>query len=660
VTAVPQVGIDGRGRLAVLNAFPHREEIKDLHGVRYWPRSKRSPACWTMPATPGAAAALLTVLLDTGAQISPSVLKLAQEESTREARRATAADERAPLPKLPWEKWLKTTPWPHQKRGSVFLRDSSAAALGMGMGTGKSLTVVGALNMLEVSRTLVVGPVATLGVFPRELRLHSAWEYHTENGVRRTRIGTLKKLSLVDRWELVTELFDCRCGRPHCAVIGYEAMVADPVASADMAALGIEVVVYDEAHRLKAAGGTMSLTAYSWVNQIARRWGLSGTLMPQTPDDIYGTYRALDPAIFGTNKADFRTEYIQMAKTKDGTREYPKDVKRRKRLEFSEKFHSIAYVPVVDLKLPRATHAVRSFELEPVARKLYNDIRDTGIAEITAAVVAAGGSATPAEDERTVSPANAGVEYLRFAQITGGFVKDDSNVISMVSKAKVTELAAVLDEVACRPGGYDGKSRPEPVVVFCRFHPDLDAIEALCKKLGLRYAEVSGRRKDGIDDDAHMNPNADVVAAQIASGSQGIDFTRSRVNVWYSVGFELWLFQQAQKRSDRPGQTRSVANYYLVAEETIDGIIYTALARKEGVIDACTNAYLHHVAAADAERPTVELPAMPNEGQGEIAGTPPNLPDWLLGTESEAPRALPDLEHEAEQQMLALGGLEGF
>jgi SNF2 family DNA or RNA helicase len=652
----PRVAIDGRGRLAVVNAFEHREAIKDLKGARYQPRTRLNPAFWWFPATPGAAAALLGVLLDTGAQVSPKVMALAQEESSRETRRAIAADESLPLPELPWERWLKTTPFPHQKRGSVFLRDSSAAALGMGMGTGKSLTVVAALNMLELTRVLVVCPVATLGVFPRELRAHSSWEWHTENGVRRTRLGTLRKLTLTDRWELITALFDCRCGRPHAAVIGYEALVSDPVASADMAALGVEVVVYDEAHRLKAAGGTTSKTAHSWVNQIPRRWALSGTLMPQTPDDIYGTYRALDPAIFGTNKEDFQVEYIQMGKSRDG-KEYPKDVKRGKRLEFSQKFHSIAYVPVVDLKLPRATHTIRSFELEPAARRIYNDIRDTGIAEITTAVVAAGGSATPAEDERTVSPANAGVEYLRFAQITGGSVKDDNNVVSVVSRAKVTELAAVLDEVSCRKGGYDGKSRPEPVIVFCRFIPDLDAVEELCRKLGLRYGEVSGRRKDGIDDRAHMNPNVDLVAAQIAAGSQGIDFTRSRINVWYSVGFELWLFQQAQKRSDRLGQTRSVANYYLVAEETIDGIIYGALARKENVIDECTNAYVRHLAAA--ERPSVELPGM-EVGEATVAGAPPNLPGWLMGTESAAPRALPDFEREEEQRTLALGGLEGF
>jgi Hint domain len=797
VSGVPQVAIDGRGRLCVVNGFPFRESLADLEGSRFWKATRHTPALWAFPATPGSAAAVLSVLAESGAQVSPTVLALAQEAAGREMRRAVAMDETLPLPKLPWDRWLKSSPWPHQKRGMVFLRDSSAAALGMNMGTGKSMTVVGGLNMLEVERALVVCPVATLGVFPRELRQHSAWEWHTENGQRRTAKGTIKKLSLVDRWELVTQLFDCQCGRPHLAVVGYEALVRDPVASADLRRLGVQVVVYDECllagtmidtptgrrpieslrigdqvigvdhstgeltittvqhtfssetsepfcdvsgvpmtpnhpvwttrgyiradevreddvlcrveggdnggtgyhlrmvhkgaaandqteqpifsgnhrqvfnietgtgnyvadgllvhncHRLKAAGGAMSLTAYSWVNQVPRRWALSGTLMPQSPDDIYGTYRAIDPAVFGTNKADFRARFILMGQSRDG-REYPRDVKRHERLEFSRRFHSIAYCPVVDLKLPRSTHTIRSFDLEPAARQVYEQIRDQGLAEITAAVVAAGGNPTPEGDERTVAPANAGVEYLRFAQITGGTVTDDAGNPSRVSTAKVDALDELLHEVGCRKGGFDGKHRPEPVIVFCRFIPDLDAIKELCAKRGLRYGEVSGRRKDGIDDDAKMNPECDVVAAQIASGSQGIDFTRSRINVWYSVGFELWLFQQAQKRSDRPGQTRSVANFYLVANNTIDGDIYRALAQRANVIESVHGAYLRHI----AEGPTEDLPTM--ETEGEVAGQPVQLPDWLVGGPHDPPRDVPDREAEEQAAQLALIGLDGF
>ena len=653
MSGVPQVGIDKQGRLLALGVYDWHEAIKDLPGARFVKASNRYPAGWSLPCTAGSAGALLTILADTGAQVSPKVMALAHEAATREARRAVAADESAPLPRLPWHQWLTTEPWPHQKRGINYLRGASAAAIGAGMGTGKTLMAIGALNCLEVDRALLVAPVATFGVFPRELRLHSTRKWHTENGTRRTRKGTVKKLSLLQRWELIGELFACGCGRPHLAIMGYEAMAKDPVASADVGALGIDVVVYDEVHRLKAAGGGASWTAKSWVNQIARRWGMSGTLMPQGPWDVYGTYRALDPSVFGTNKTRFESKFIVMGQTRDG-KAFPKDVFDDEKQEFSRRFHSIAYVPVVDLQLPACTHKIESFELEPTARAVYDGIRDAGVAEISAAVAAAGGNPTPTGDERTVAPANAGVELLRFAQVTGGSVTDDDGVTSVVSTAKVDALAGVLERVGCRKGGLDGKSRPEPVVVFCRFRPDLDAIRAKCAQLGLRYAEVSGSHKDGLDDDAKMHPECDVLGAQIASGGIGVDFTRARVNVWYSTGYELWLFEQAQKRSHRPGQTRQVLNVYLIANNTVDADIYSALARKKNVVESCTWAYLR----GEAEQDVSGLPEM-DVPEGTVRGEPVKLPDWLL-TGAPPPREVPDKQRDAEAAALAAMGLADF
>lgn len=658
MSGLPQVGIDGRGRLAATNVYPWHEAIKDLAGARWNGRY----GAWVLPGTAGSAAALLTILADAGASVSPRVLALAQEGQTREERRA-AADESAPLPELPWHEWLKTTPWPHQKRGLVFLSESSSALLAATMGAGKTATIIGALNRRGVQRALIVGPTATLGVFPREFRLHSAREWHIENGQRRTRKGSVKRLSLVERWAAAEENFRCGCGRAHAVVINYEAMARPPLDSADLSRLGVEVCVWDEAHRLRAAGGAASLTARSWTSQVPWRIAATGTPMPQTPDDVYGLMRALDPSIFGNNKTLFRARYIVMGETKDG-RSFPRDVIRGQRAEFARKFYSITYLPKVDLKLPPVTHTVRSVDLEPSARRVYDQIRDEGLAEITAAIVAAGGDPTPSGDERVVAPSNAGVELLRLAQVTGGTTTDDDGNPAVVSTAKATALGevsrgslvgGVLHEVGCVPGGRDGHSRPEPVAVYCRFRADLAAVEGVAHAAGLRYAEISGSRKNGLTDEAKMDPDVDVLGVQIASGGVGIDLTRSRIAVWWSVGFEAWLFSQAQARQHRPGQTRNVANIYLICSDTVDGAIYTALARRQSVIDAVLNEYLR----GTAERSSEDLPAM-DVPDGEIPGEAVALPSWLTGDVVTSPREVPNRELDAQAGALVMSGLGGF
>jgi SNF2 family DNA or RNA helicase len=663
VSAPPKVGIDGRGRLVAANVFPWHEAIRDLPGARFAKASRY----WAMPPSPEVAARLLTILSESGAAVSPRVLALVEEHSSREVRRRAAADESLPLPRLPWSDWLKTSPWDHQKRGIGFIRESSTAAIGAGMGTGKSLMVVGGANARGIRKLLVVGPAKAAGVWPREFRLHSECEWHVENGNRRGRTGTIKRLSLEARWEAaIHTLTRCGCGKPHAVFVNYEAMVREPLSTADMLGLGIEMVVYDEAHRLKSAGGGASLTAYSWVPQIPIRVALSGTLIPQTPDDVYGTYRALDPGIWGTNQTSFRAQWIVMVTNKEG-QSFPKDVKREAKREFSRKFHSILYLPQVDLRLPPMIHNVRGVELEPAARKVYDSVRDDGIAEITEAVIAAGGNPHPTDDQMTVAPSNAGVELLRLAQITGGATRKDKmpgepasrDDVVVVSRAKATALAELLDEVGCRRGGVDGKHPPEPVVVFCRFRHDLDAVREVVAAAKLRYAEVSGARKDGLDDDSKMNPDCDVVGVQIASGGEAVDFTRSHIVVWYSIGWELWRFQQAQKRVHRPGQTRPTLNYYLVCDNTIDGIIYAALAKKENIIDSVVTAYLRD-GTDGAEMDTEMLPAMADEyTSGDMVSAPVGVPDWLLAPD-EPSRKRVDAQRQEANRQLALTGFEGL
>jgi hypothetical protein len=127
------------------------------------------------------------------------------------------------------------------------------------------------------------------------------------------------------------------------------------------------------------------------------------------------------------------------------------------------------------------------------------------------------------------------------------------------------------------------------------------------------------------------------------------------VVVWYSIGWELWRFQQAQKRVTRPGQTRPTLNYYLVVEDSIDGIIYKSLAKKENVIDAVVTAYLRD--GAGAEPATESLPMMPTDEDAELVGAPTGVPDWLLGADEPT---RPSVKDDTEALQLALAGFAGL
>lgn len=598
--SVPTANIRHDGRIGVVAPFSFNPAIKAIPGAA-WDKPRTQ---WHIPATPAAAGELAAAFAHTGARFSDAVARLAAEAVARPVVREIL-DESTPLPNLAWAAWTKMDPyplWAHQKRGAVFLSESSAALLAITMGGGKTRCAITALNRAEARRVLIVCPKKVLGVWPREFRRHSAVEWHVENGLRRNRNGREVAYPTADRFARAeSTLFDCGCGKPHAVVVNYETLTYEPWSSWRPAvrdgSTALDAVVYDEAHRLR--GDKVGKIAERYAKWIGRRWGMTGTPMPQSPLDVFGPFRALDSGIFGTTKAAFRAKYAVM-----GGFENKQVVGLRKAEELANRFFSITYMPVIELDLPDLMPDVSiEVALEPSARAVYDALDRQVWADISGAVAAVGGSFDPERDDaRTVSPANAAVLLLRLQQVAGGATKDDAGDLAVVSRAKQDALAELLPELGCEiPSAEEAKDgvRPEPVVVFCRFLHDLNAVRQVAEAAGLGYAEVSGLRADGLTPDSEMNPDADVVGVQIQSGGTGVDLTRARYGIWYSMGFSLSDYMQGRTRQHRPGQKRPVQFVHLVAADTVDTEVYAALEARQDVISAVLALHGHRAAAVE-------------------------------------------------------------
>lgn len=77
----------------------------------------------------------------------------------------------------------------------------------------------------------------------------------------------------------------------------------------------------------------------------------------------------------------------------------------------------------------------------------------------------------------------------------------------------------------------------------------------------------------------------DVLGIQIQAGGIGIDATRAAIAVFYSVSYSYANYEQAKKRVHRPGQTRPVRMYSLLATESVDEDIHAALTNKRDLAE---------------------------------------------------------------------------
>lgn len=578
---------------------------------------------WFFPPTPAGAAGLLRTLAPYAPLVSAGVRELAARHGEVLAARTVLSDD-APAPEYDGAGHVNMRLWTHQARFVEFGTVSKALCFAVKMGGGKTGGAIALANRVQAGRILIVCPDKVRPVWARESRERSSVAWHIEDGTRPKKVGKgrmdLKHPERVARATHV--LFDCDCDAPvHAFVVNYEAM-QEPVWQRWEPPGQVDLLVFDEAHRLKNhnakpkapnirkmtpeqlaawnakdhARWTQSGQAAQWRKFADRAVALTGTPFPQHPWDIFGMYRALDPGIFGEKWTPFVDRYLEL--DRGGT--FPKRIKPEMLAEFADKCMSIMYRPTVDLNLPGITDVLRTVELEAEARRHYDELDTELWTDLTAMLERQRRKRLGLPEELDTHAAGAPVELtaknilgrlLRLQQLTGGTLRGDPvpgpdgrpvpGPEVRVSRAKARELAEILEDVGCRPGNEGG---PEPVVVFTRFTSDLDAVREVAEKAKLRYAEISGRRNTGLNSDARMAEDVDVVGVNIQAGGTGIDLTRSRYAVWYSLGYSVSDYDQARARLYRPGQTRPVVNIHIQATDTQDEAVYDAISLRRAAI----------------------------------------------------------------------------
>jgi SNF2 family DNA or RNA helicase len=419
------------------------------------------------------------------------------------------------------------------------------------MGTGKSKVATDLVVNWDCKIILILCPASVRGVWRREIERHAG---------RPISVCVLEKGTTKDKVHVATGAIKLGAAlrQPVAIVVNYETAWRPEFADFS---LGMEwdCVICDESHRIKAHNSQVSKYAAKLGRKAKRRLCLTGTPLAQSPLDLFGQFRFLDPGLFGTSWHHFSNRYAIK-----GNPYIPQQITGYKNQEeLQERFRLISYRCKASdvLDLPEAMHEERTCELSPAARKAYKQLEEELIADLGTGVVTA---------------SNALVRLLRLQQVTSGFlVEDETEKFHRIDTGKQALLGDLLEDA----GG-------EPFVVFCRFRPDLAAVRALCETMGLRYGELSGALKDGLTDRGEMSPSIDVLGCQIQSGGVGIDLTRARYAVYYSLGFSLSEYEQSLARLHRPGQKRNVCYYHLIAEGTVDRRVYGALRSRKDVIEA--------------------------------------------------------------------------
>lgn len=316
------------------------------------------------------------------------------------------------------------------------------------------------------------------------------------------------------------------------------------------------LVVFDESQRLKKRSTIQSRLGLKLNNQ-SRRVALSGTPMDGDPIDLWAQFRFVEPQALGEKWSIFENQYLM----RTGYMGYQRVFRPEKHNQFLKIIqpYSLRINKRDVLPGPAPEVIIAPVCLLGSQASLYHTLERDMISSF-------GNSKITSSLKITL--------INKLQQITGGFVIDDEGNTISVGNAKLRKLQVLV------------KKLEKPIVIFCRFRAEIDAIH---QKLSLSFSRVEtihggikNQLRSHIQND-FQGGLVDILICQLKTGGVGIDLFRSHNAVFYSMSHSYIDFDQAISRLDRRGQKNKVNIFLIKAVNTIDEDLSKAITSKSSI-----------------------------------------------------------------------------
>ncbi|GEM_PF-3225470 len=342
----------------------------------------------------------------------------------------------------------------------------------------------------------------------------------------------------------------------------------------------VEVTVADESHKIKNSSSKRARGIYylSWASD--RRYLLTGTPITRSPMDLYGQFLFFHPIIFRSKEA-FYSYFIDNF----GRIESVDFGKREEFKKLVDGFSLIVKKEEVLKDLPPKRFLVRDVILSKETTMHYLEMERELI------TVVKGLRREGKEDEAFVVASHVLPLLIKLNQLASGFVIDaDGNPIA-VSREKLEVIEDILEERGNRQ-----------TVIWSVYNFEVDRIEEFLEKRGWRVAKIDGNvpneaRREIID--MFQSGELQVLVANSLASGVGLNLTAADAAIYSSLNYMLDAFLQSQDRIHRIGQDAEKVDYFILlsrlnpavrgaagrAELTIDRKIYERLLLKEKMAD---------------------------------------------------------------------------
>ena len=434
---------------------------------------------------------------------------------------------------------MKFKPHDYQAHTTQFIIDHPESAIFLGMGMGKTISTLTAVNDLirnrfETQKVLVIAPIRVArDTWPTEI---DKWD-HLAGLTVSPIIGTAKQREAAanrraDIYTIGRENIPWLV-KHHGSRWPYDMVIIDELSS----------FKNPQAKRFKALKKVRP--------KIHRIVGLTGTPAPNSLLDIWAPFRLIDNGQrLGKYITHYRDQYFTPGR-RNGTVVYNWNLRPGADQAIYDNIADITVsMRTTDyLQLPEATHQHITVQLPPKARKHIDTLKRDLVLDL---------------DDDTIDAANAATLSLKLQQLSGGAIYNETgdNYIT-IHDEKIQALAELVDQ-----------AQGNNMLVCFWFKHERDRI----------LDAIPGARVLDTQQDFHDWNNGDIPVALIhpASAGHGLNLQAGgHIMVWYTTPWSLELYEQANARLHRQGQTDSVSIIHIDTANSIDQTVHQALTRKD-------------------------------------------------------------------------------
>ena len=433
---------------------------------------------------------------------------------------------------------MKFVPYPYQEAAIRWVLDRPASGLFLGMGMGKTVVTLTAINellfdRLEAARVLVIAPLRVArDTWAREA---AKWDHLQHLRVSVVLGDARERLAALER---PAEVY----------VINRENV---PWLCETLFDWPFDMVVIDELSSFKSVQAKRFKALRKVRGRIRRIVGLTGTPAPNGLIDLWPQIYLLDRGErLGKTVGAYRARYFTPDRA-NGHIVYSYRLLPGADEAIQARIADVCMSLRKEdyLSLPGQLYETVEIAPPPALLKQYRQFERDRIMEAM-------------DGDGEIVALNAAALTGKLLQFANGAIYDDNGNSHLIHNLKLDALEDLIEA-----------ANGEPVLVFYAFKHDRDRI---MRRVSCRELVTSE------DIDAWNCKEIPVAIAHPASVGHGLNLQEGgHIIIWFGLTWSLELYQQANERLNRPGQTHVCRIYHLVLKGTHDERVLAALERKD-------------------------------------------------------------------------------